>query len=305
MHLRDWRQPGYDAPVRLGRTTGLLWLVLALIVIVPATGLAKAKPKPKSKVTQPATAPAGAAPAADAAKAESAASGSSDTAATPGANTPSLTDVKVAVLELSAMGLSSAMRNNLERLLRNSIATMDGFAVIPPVDVQMALQDPKNKDVAECSGGPECAVAIGRLVGADLVLFGTISTIGEAFSLNLRVMAVVNSKELARERSRTSGNRNLLISELRLAAYRMLAPEKIRGSLLVEIDVEGVSIEIDGKPVGVTPIREPIGRSQAGCARRGAQTAGLLRVSEGVHHPAVRDSQAQARARQVRSAVGR
>ena len=165
---------------------------------------------------------------------------------------------KVAVLELGALGMSSAMRKNLELLVRNSVATMPGFNVVPPIDIQMAMRDPRNEAVAACGGGPDCAVQLGRLVGADMVVFGTISTIGEAFSLNLRVMEVKRGREKAREKSRISGHRDLLIPEVRIATYKLLAPDRIRGSLLVEIDIEGVEIEIDGEKVGTTPLTEPI-----------------------------------------------
>jgi hypothetical protein len=122
----------------------------------------------------------------------------------------------------------------------------------------MAMRDPRNKAVVDCGGGPDCAVKLGRLIGADLVVFGTISTIGEAFSLNLRVMDVIKGREKAREKSRISGNRDLLIPEVRLATYKLVAPDRIRGSLLIEIDVEGVEIEIDGEKVGTTPLAKPI-----------------------------------------------
>ncbi len=166
--------------------------------------------------------------------------------------------VQVAVLELNALGLSTAMRKNLELLVRNSIATIPRHRVTPPIEVQMALQDPRHKAIAECGGGPECAVKVGRLVKADLVVFGTISTIGEAFSLNLRVMETRTGKETARQQSRISGNRDLLIPEVRLAAYKLVAPERIRGSLLIDIDVAGVEVEIDGKKIGVTPLSKPV-----------------------------------------------
>lgn len=166
--------------------------------------------------------------------------------------------ITVAVLEIGALGLSSGMKKNIERLLYNSIATIGGVTVIPPIDVEMALQNPKNRAVRDCGGGPECAVRAGRLVRADRVVFGTVSSIGENFALNLRVMDVGSGAELKREQSTLSGNRNLLIPELRLAAYRLVAPESIRGSLLIEVDVAGAVVEIDGKNVGTTPLAGPI-----------------------------------------------
>src|SRR5688572_29903495 len=97
---------------------------------------------------------------------------------------------RIAVLELGGLGIASDMMRNLEMLLRNSIATMEGVTVVSPVDVQIALRNPKYKDIANCGGGPACAVEIGRLVSADVVVFGTIGAIGQNFALNVRAMAV-------------------------------------------------------------------------------------------------------------------
>jgi len=166
--------------------------------------------------------------------------------------------VRVAVLDLGMLGMSNDERRSLELLLRNSIATIVGVVVIPSVDVQMALSDPKNAAAAGCGGGPECAVAVGRVVGAERVVFGTLSTIGDAFSLNLRVMDTKTGKEVSREQSRTSGDRNVLIPEIRLAAYRLVAPDKILSTLEIESSVEGVEIEVNGIRVGTTPLKEPV-----------------------------------------------
>ena len=165
---------------------------------------------------------------------------------------------RIAVLRLGALGISSAVKNNLEMLLRNSINTIQGADIISAVDIEIALQDPKNRETASCGGGPGCAQKVARLVGADTVVFGNIGAIGEAYNLNLRALDTHSGKEIARQQIGVSGNRDLLIPEIRLAAYRLIAPDKITGSLLVQIDAEGVQVEIDGKIVGVTPLKSPI-----------------------------------------------
>ena len=164
----------------------------------------------------------------------------------------------VAVLQLTSLGIASDEIGSLERYLRNSIGTIDTIELISPVDVQIALRKPKNKEAADCGGGPKCAVQIGALVQADVVVFGSVGAMGDAFSLNLRAMDVRSGKELARQRTSLSGTRHQLIPEMRLSAYRLIAPDRIRGSLLIEIDVEGVEVEIDGETVGVTPLKEPV-----------------------------------------------
>lgn len=163
---------------------------------------------------------------------------------------------KVAVLELSGLGITDITKN-LEQYLRNSIATIDGFQMLSAADVQIALQDPKNREVASCGGGPDCGLEVGRLVAADVVIIGSITGFGEVFGLNLRALDVKRSRELGRYQANVSG-RDKLIPEVRLAAYRLVAPHRIRGWLVVETDVEGVEVEVDGTIVGATPLSQPI-----------------------------------------------
>ena len=85
--------------------------------------------------------------------------------------------LRVAVTRVEGLGLSQGVVDNLQMLLRNSIATIPGFDVIGPVQVDMALRNPRNKAVAECGGGTECMVRVGKLVGADRLVFGTIGAL--------------------------------------------------------------------------------------------------------------------------------
>jgi len=108
-----------------------------------------------------------------------------------------------------------------------------------------------------CGGGPECAIKIGKLVTADVVIIGSISGLGDTFSLNLRALDVARAKELARYKANVLG-RDKLIPEVRLAAYQLVAPERIKGWLVVDIETPGVGIEIDGTPAGTTPFKSPL-----------------------------------------------
>jgi hypothetical protein len=169
--------------------------------------------------------------------------------------------VKVAVLDLNGLGLhgrDAELTKALGTYLRNSIATIDGLQLLPPVDVQMAVQASKNSKLIDCAGGAKCAGDIGKLVGADRVIFGGISAFGESYSLNARVIETATGKEVARHQATFTGSRDALIPEIRLTAYKLLAPERIRGSLMVRADVDGVVVEIDGEPRGMTPLSEPI-----------------------------------------------
>lgn len=171
---------------------------------------------------------------------------------------------RVAVLELASLGLPEEMRRNLQILLNNSIRTMDNIQPIGTLDVQMMLQGPKYAELNKCGGGPECAARIGRAVGADVVVFGTLASIGDNFSLNLRAIVAANGQEQGRQKVEVSGSRDVLIPAIRLAAFRLLAPEQVHGALMVDTNVDGVVISIDGKRAGTTPLTRPIERLHEG-----------------------------------------
>lgn len=181
-----------------------------------------------------------------------------------GSNTPSEGTTRVAVVELTALGASAAsgisneLMRQLEMFLRQNIAMLDGLQVIPAVDLQIALQDPANRKVGKCPGGPRCAAAQGRLVGADAVVYGAVGALGQQYSLVLRAIDARTGKELGREQTNISGDRNRLLYEVKVAAVRLMAPEQLRGSLVVDIDTDGVEVEIDGKLVGMTPLERPV-----------------------------------------------
>lgn len=170
----------------------------------------------------------------------------------PGART------RVALMGISGLGLDNEIVRAFENYLRNSMATMEGVLVIPPVDIQMALQSPKHKAAAECGAGARCASLVGTAVGADRIVFGTMSAVGQSYGLSLRVVEVKTGRELGRHQVQVSGSRDALIPEVRLAAYRLLAPDKVRGSLLVDCDVGGATVEVDGAVLGTTPLGAPI-----------------------------------------------
>jgi PEGA domain len=43
-----------------------------------------------------------------------------------------------------------------------------------------------------------------------------------------------------------------------VAAYRLVAPDKVRGALALLTDARGARMYLDGKPIGVTPLAAPI-----------------------------------------------
>lgn len=169
---------------------------------------------------------------------------------------------KIAVSQFTGLGLDEQVVNAFSRYLETSLATIEGVSLISSIDVEIALQSPSASKVRRCGEGTRartrCAVAIGRLVGADFVIYGTIGALGESFSVNLRAVSVATQREVSKHTATLSGGRDLLIPEVRLAAFKLVAPDRIVGSLKIDVDIAGVVVEIDGRRVGVTPLKNSV-----------------------------------------------
>lgn len=169
---------------------------------------------------------------------------------------------RVVVSELSGLGLDNKVIGAFARYLETSLKTIDGVTLISSIDVELALQDPRNRELADCAGGTRartlCAAKTGALVGANVVIYGTIGAIGESYSVNLRAVDVATERQLVKHTATISGSRDRLIPEVRLAAFKLVAPDRIFGALKIDTDVAGVVVEIDGKEVGTTPLKDPI-----------------------------------------------
>jgi hypothetical protein len=180
---------------------------------------------------------------------------------------PAVPPRQVAVLELASLGLPEQMRHNLETLLVNSVRTLPKIQLISRVDIQIALQSPKNKALVGCGGGPACNLQLGRALGADVVVFGTLAAMGDSFNLSLRALQVSDGHELGRQNINVAGSPDKLIPEVRLAAYRLLAPERIVGALMVDTDVPEVVITVGEVDLGTTPLKAPIQNLPVGPCR--------------------------------------
>lgn len=161
---------------------------------------------------------------------------------------------RVLVWQLSSLGVDPEMADNLESFLRNSVSTLPGLTAISRVELDLALAKPHHEALRSCPGGPSCAAKMGRLVQAEVVVFGSIGRMGAAFSMNLVAVNPKTRRVIAKQRSNVSGSRDLLIPGVRLAVFALLAPERIKGALRIEVQLAGVAITVNGKKVGETPI---------------------------------------------------
>ena len=70
--------------------------------------------------------------------------------------------------------------------------------------------------------------------------------------------------ELRRVSATLRGSPEELIAEIRVAAVRLVAPEKLTGRIDVISDVPGAQVTIDANPAGTTPLLGPVDKISAG-----------------------------------------
>jgi hypothetical protein len=170
----------------------------------------------------------------------------------------------VVLWRLNGLGLSEGIRRNLEALVLSHLRQMPHKQVIEPDVLRQTLSQPAFARLERCNDGPACLRERGAAVDADIVVYGTISALGNDYSLNLRALNVADGQQLARQAATLSGNLDELIPQMRLVTYALLAPDAIWGSLMIDTALSGIEVQVDGVKQATTPWKAPLERLRPG-----------------------------------------
>ncbi len=163
----------------------------------------------------------------------------------------------VVVLPLKNLGVDEDVAASLLGFLRAEVAAL------PQVEV-IDLAKAGGPIGGECKGEAKCLAAAVAKLGADELVLGTVAGVGDSYSIDLKRIAVASGKEEGRVTEQLSGARELLIDGIRGAAYKLLLPEQYVGQIQVELTEQGAEVFLDGKSVGKSPLKEPIGNLTPG-----------------------------------------
>ena len=82
-----------------------------------------------------------------------------------------------------------------------------------------------------------------------------LSDLGDNYVLTIKAVDVASARALQRIQSDPlRGQPDELIEGVRVAAYRLLAPDQLHGAIQVQTDLIGAEVALDGKPLGKTPL---------------------------------------------------
>jgi len=158
---------------------------------------------------------------------------------------------KIAVWRFDALGIEPELVNRLETLFRLELERL----VKSPLPTRREIERVVTASERDCTGEERCLAAIGKKLGVDIVVTGTVGSMGDSYILNIKAVNTANAKLLKRiATDPLRGSPDDLIEGVRVAAYRLLAPAQLHGSLQIQSDLVGAEVDLDGRDVGKTPL---------------------------------------------------
>ena len=158
---------------------------------------------------------------------------------------------KIAVWRFDALGIEPELVTRLETLFRLELERL----AKKPLPSRREIDRVVTAADQNCTGEEKCLGAIGKKLGVDVVVTGTVGAMGPNYVLNIKAVDAKTSTSIRRiESDPLRGSPDELIEGVRVAAYKLLAPEQLHGSVQVQSDLVGASVQLDGKPIGKTPL---------------------------------------------------
>ncbi len=101
--------------------------------------------------------------------------------------------LKIAVIDLRAMGVSETTGSILSGTLRSKLFNLKDFEVMNRQDMQALLEEKAFQQSGICDD-TECIVEMGLVLGVEKVVSGSIGKLGETFSVTLKLVDVETAK---------------------------------------------------------------------------------------------------------------
>jgi hypothetical protein len=184
-----------------------------------------------------------------------------------------------ALFRLDALGIEPQIVDQLERILRVELERVLGQTLPARVEVEKIAA--ANKKLAGCTADPACLAPLAKELKVGRIIAGNVGGLADSYVVNLKLVDV-GGRELRRVTATLRGSPDELIAEIRVALYRLVAPEQMTGKIAVLSEVSGAAVQLDGRPVGKTPLAEPIGAVPVGVHKVEVTREGFSAFSEDV-----------------------
>lgn len=117
-----------------------------------------------------------------------------------------------AVMDLAAQGVDKASAQVLTEALGDEILRMRKLRLMERSQMQNILKEQGFQESGACDVS-ECAVQIGKILGIDLMIVGTIGKIGNTHTISVRAVDISTSEVVASTRRSVKGEIDALLTE--------------------------------------------------------------------------------------------
>ncbi len=177
-------------------------------------------------------------------------------AADPRPDTPPPAKADIALFRVEPLGLDADRAARLEALFRAELERLAGAPMPGRATVERTAA--ADAQLRGCTAETDCLTALGKKLGVKQIVSGNVGELGDSYVLNLKLVDVTTGTEVRKVSEPLRGSPDELIEATRVAAYRLLKPEALKGSVTILSDVAGASVFLDGKPHGKTPLAKAI-----------------------------------------------
>ena len=157
---------------------------------------------------------------------------------------------------LSRLGTTENIFPLLEEYFEKNLETMGSFNVLKSEEYKV-WKITKNNNL-DCRGKEQCWKKAGKNLGAEFIVFGVITSVGDNNFLSLSLFDVKKKSVVKTFNEPISGTIDNIIPLLRFGAYTLVAPNQIKSSLNIETNEKEVQIYFNNSVIGVTPLKAPI-----------------------------------------------
>lgn len=184
-----------------------------------------------------------------------------------------------ALFRLDPLGIAPEIVDQLQHILRVELQRVVGHELPSERAVNDAVA--QNPRLAACTADPACLAPLARVLKVSRVVAGNVGGLADAYVVNLKLVDD-GGRELRRVTATLTGSPEELIDEIRVAAYRLVAPERLVGSIAILSDVPKATVTLDGVVVGQTPLPAPLDHLPTGVHKLAVEREGFTPFAEDV-----------------------
>ena len=182
---------------------------------------------------------------------------------------------QIALMPLTALGSTADTSAAIEQVVIGELTTLLGD--------QLVLPDSLSKQVARavqsCEGEVGCLTEALGGAGWRAFIVGSLAGLGDDRVVHLKIVDVRTGEQLRTASGTVSGDEAQMIRTIRRAAVQIAAPHRFVGRLELSGAQPGVTVKVDGREVGTTPLTTPTLELTVGPHALEATGAGLVPYS--------------------------